>query len=60
MKKYSLLLACLVISLVSMAQKPVISFTDKDHDFGKVKEEDGKITHVFTFVNKGATPPAVS
>ena len=60
MKKYSLLLACLVISLVSMAQKPVISFTDKDHDFGKVKEEDGKITHVFTFVNKGATPLVVN
>jgi len=60
MKKYSLLMACLLISLVSMAQKPVISFDEKSYDFGKVNEEDGKITHVFEFVNKGNSPLVIN
>lgn len=34
---------------------------DKDvHDFGTVKEADGKVTAVFTFVNNGKTPLVVS
>ena len=60
MKKYNLLLVCLLFSLVAMSQKAVISFDEKTHDFGKVKEEDGKITHVFDFVNKGTGPLVVS
>ena len=53
-------MACLLISLVSMAQKPVISFDEKSYDFGKVNEEDGKITHVFEFVNKGNSPLVIN
>ncbi len=60
MKKYNLLMICLVFSLVAMAQKPVISFDEKSYDFGKVKEEDGKITHVFDFVNKGNSPLVIN
>jgi hypothetical protein len=60
MKKYSLLLVCMVISLVAMAQKPLIVFEEKSYDFGKVNEEDGKITHVFDFVNKGNTPLVIN
>jgi len=60
MKKYNLLLICLVFSLMAMSQKAVIAFDVKTHDFGKVKEEDGKITHVFDFVNKGTTPLVVN
>ncbi len=60
MKKYSMLLACLVFSLVAMSQKPVISFDEKSYDFGKVNEEDGKITHVFEFVNKGNAPLVIN
>lgn len=60
MKKVSLLLACLVVSVLAMAQKPVISFEEKTFDFGKVKEEDGKITHVFEFVNKGSGPLVIN
>lgn len=56
MKKYSFLFVCLLISMVAMSQKPVISFDEKDYNFGKIKEEDGKVTHVFTFVNRGASP----
>jgi len=60
MKKYSFLFVCLLCSLVAMSQKAVISFEDKTHDFGKVNEEDGKITHVFNFVNRGITPLVVN
>ena len=60
MKKYNLLMICLVLSLLALAQKPVISFDEKSFDFGKVKEEDGKITHVFDFVNKGNAPLVIN
>jgi hypothetical protein len=45
---------------MAMSQKAVISFDEKAHDFGKVKEEDGKITYVFDFVNKGKGPLVVN
>ncbi|MDD4970256.1 MAG: DUF1573 domain-containing protein [Paludibacter sp.] len=60
MKKYSFLFICLLCSLVAMSQKAVISFEEKSHDFGKVNEEDGKITHVFNFVNRGISPLVVN
>jgi len=43
-----------------MSQKAVISFDNKTHDFGKVNEEDGRITYVFEFVNKGNTPLVIN
>jgi hypothetical protein len=60
MKKYGVFLVCLVMSLAAMSQKAVISFDEKNHDFGKINEEDGKVTHVFEFKNKGATPLVVN
>lgn len=60
MKKYGVLLVCLVISLTAMSQKAVISFDEKNKDFGKINEEDGKVTHVFEFKNKGATPLVIN
>ena len=60
MKKYSLLLICMALSFVAMSQKAVISFDEKSYDFGKVKEEDGKITHVFDFANKGNAPMVIN
>jgi len=60
MKKYSLLLVCIVFSLVAMAQKPVISFEVKTYDFGKINEKDGSVTHVFDFSNKGDAPLVVN
>jgi len=60
MKKYSLLLVCIVFSLVSMAQKPMINFEVKTFDFGKINEKDGSVTHVFDFSNKGDAPLVVN
>ena len=43
-----------------MAQKAVLNFEVKEHDFGKVNEEVGKITYEFEFVNKGNAPLVIS
>ena len=60
MKKYSLLLVCLIFTLVAMSQKPVINFGVKEHDFGKINEKDGNVTYKFEFTNKGKAPLVVS
>lgn len=43
-----------------MAQKPVIEFSKKSHDFGKINEADGKVTTVFEFKNTGMEPLVIS
>jgi len=60
MKKYGILMVCLVFSLAAISQKAVITFEKKNFDFGKVHEEDGKITTIFTFKNEGNAPLVVS
>ena len=60
MKKYSLLLVCLIFTMVAMSQKPVINFGVKEHDFGKINEKDGNVTYKFDFTNKGKAPLVVS
>jgi len=60
MKKYGLLLTCLIISMVAMSQKSVINFETKSHDFGKINEDDGKVTFEFDFSNVGNSPLVVS
>ena len=60
MKKYGILLICIVFSMAAMAQKAVINFEKKNYDFGKVKEEDGKITTTFSFKNEGNSPLVIN
>ncbi len=60
MRKYSLLLICFALSVVSFAQKAVITFETKTWDFGKIAEEDKKATYVFNFTNTGKSPLVVS
>lgn len=60
MKKYGILIVGLVLSLSAMSQKAVISFDTKSYDFGKINEEDGKVTYVFDFTNTGSTPLVVT
>lgn len=60
MKKSGLIIICLILTLIAFSQKAVISFEVKTHDFGKINEEDGKVTHVFDFVNKGISPLVVN
>ncbi len=56
MKKAIFTLLCAVLASALWAQSPVIEFKNAEHNFGKIKEADGKVTTVFTFKNTGMTP----
>lgn len=56
MKKVFVFFSMLAMSLGLMAQQPVITFAKMDHDFGKIKEEGGKVSTVFEFKNEGMAP----
>lgn len=49
-----MLLVAFLIAGSAIAQKPTISFKVKEHDFGQVNEEDGKVSYVFEFTNTGS------
>lgn len=56
MKKIALLFASLLITVVTFAQKPVITFEKESHDFGEIQEADGTVTYTFNYKNTGKTP----
>ncbi len=52
-----LFIALMQLSLVIGQQsKPAFSFDNTIHDFGKIKEENGKVTYSFNFTNTGSLP----
>lgn len=55
-RKLLLLATAFLIVTAAFAQKPTLTFKVKEHDFGQVKEEDGKISYVFEFINTGTAP----
>lgn len=55
MKKLSLLLLAVLATVVCMAQ-PEIKFENTTYDFGKIKEEGGKVSGRFVFTNVGNEP----
>ena len=55
MKKLSLLLLAVMAGLFCVAQ-PEIKFESTTYDFGKIKEEGGKVTGKFIFTNIGNEP----
>ena len=55
MKKLSLFLLAVVVSLICVAQ-PEIKFENTTYDFGRIKEEGGKVTGKFIFTNVGNEP----
>lgn len=60
MKRISSLCCLLFIVMAVSAQKPVIEFSKKTHDFGTINEADGKVTTVFEFTNTGMAPLVVN
>ncbi|MBQ7631650.1 MAG: DUF1573 domain-containing protein [Paludibacteraceae bacterium] len=56
MKKILSTLCMTLAAVVMFAQDPVITFTEKEHNFGTIQEADGKVTTVFTFKNEGMAP----
>lgn len=55
MKKL-LVFALTLCCMGAIAQDAVITFTETKHDFGKINEADGRVTHVFEFKNEGMAP----
>ena len=52
MKKILLFAIAMVMAFtVSAQEKQIIEIAEKTYDFGTIKEEDGRVTHVFTFKN---------
>lgn len=62
MKKVSLLLVSILVAFTLAAQEnsAVITFEKTSYDFGKIKEQDGPATVVFTFKNNGNAPLVIN
>jgi len=43
------------LSAFSQSAKPSMTFKALEHDFGTIKEQDGKVSYTFTFVNTGGS-----
>lgn len=60
MKKGFLMSVVLLAAAAVMAQQPVITFQKTEHDFGKINEEDGRVSTIFEFKNEGMEPLVLS
>ena len=52
----SLLIGVLLLSPISMFAGPSVQFKSKVHEFGTIKEADGKVSTKFSFKNTGNAP----
>lgn len=60
MKKIFSTLCMALVAVAMMGQQPVITFEKTEHDFGKIHEEDGRVSVVFSFKNEGMAPLVLS
>lgn len=60
MKKIFSTLCMALVAVAMMGQDPVITFEKTEHDFGKINEEDGRVSVVFEFKNEGMSPLVLS
>ena len=60
MKKIFSTLFMALVAVAMMGQQPVITFQKTEHDFGKIHEEDGRVSVVFEFKNEGMAPLVLS
>ena len=44
------------LRIEAQTKKPKITFKETEHDFGKIHEEKGKVSHTFEFTNTGGEP----
>lgn len=51
-----LLIFLMGVNLNAQQRNATIAFDKTDHDFGRFKEEDGKVSHEFVFTNTGSEP----
>jgi hypothetical protein len=59
-KKIFFIALSLIIASVAFAQKPVIEFEKKVHDFARFNEDGGNVKYEFKFTNKGDAPLVIS
>jgi hypothetical protein len=52
----TILIAAPWAKIKAQTKKPKITFKETEFDFGKIHEEQGKVTHVFEFTNTGGEP----
>lgn len=60
MKKNIAILLFLLLPLALFAQLKVLEFKEKEYDFGTIKEEGGRVSHIFEFENKGQSPVIIN
>ena len=60
MKKIFSTFCMALVAVAMMGQDPVITFEKTEHDFGKINEEDGRVSVVFEFRNEGMSPLVLS
>ena len=60
MKKIFSTLFMALMAAAMMGQDPVITFEKTEHDFGKIHEEDGRVSVDFAFKNEGMAPLVLS
>ena len=60
MKKIFSTLFMALVAVAMTAQQPVITFSKTEHDFGKIHEEDGRVSVNFEFKNEGMAPLVLS
>jgi len=60
MKRLGFILICVSFSLLSFTQKASIKFEKMSHDFGKISEDKGYATYVFSFTNIGNSPLVIN
>ncbi|MBB4038295.1 hypothetical protein GGR21_004227 [Dysgonomonas hofstadii] len=63
MKKYYflfLVLGFISINLYSQTASSTLSFEERTHDFGKIEEKDGRVSHTFNFKNTGSQPVVIN
>ena len=60
MKRFFSTLFMALVAVLMIAQEPVITFEKTEHDFGKIHEENGRVSVVFNFKNEGMAPLVLS
>jgi len=56
MRHFFLLLCFFLCTINVFAQHGKITFIEREHAFGTIKEVDGPVSHTFVFINKGTSP----
>lgn len=51
-----ILISVFTFNIVAAEKGAVMTFAEKTHDFGSIKEADGPVTYVFEFTNTGSEP----